>query len=808
MIKDAVAGKSLVVEADEPYPPLSLGWWSFDEETETRILKASGCKIRFIGKFSEDAELDIVNTENQYWMEFEYSHEEFTFPLLIEWRNVAVGGERPIVWRLDYIRSQKYWRKTLKDNQQSLSIEAWHCMDLSVIDALASWPKRDATGIAHQLIVINGGYLNAEWTEKFYRVIEEFTQERRYRAIIKLKKTKPDKVIQSPQWEFREVSKQVPNEALLAALRRISYKEYSSFRHDAEELAELRTHFATVDGSRLAIPLTMNVRDYLSQSEKKWKREVTTYWVFVTPTYITTVFGIKLPNKDINYKTLQWGWFTTFGKIGGTVFSDGKRRELKREDYYDPNFFIVREFAQFIREAAHLWRPTELLFPAPGNYMPPEKVTIYPPDLYKSKSYHLAGTSKTYSVTQYVELEDWPDQFTANQTNPHPAVKFFNETPNAADTELQIDGDYGASYKNSERAIINNETGQSLSFDCFISKSDEVSSSSIDVMKFTYRDEDMQYPLIIKRQYTIDDKYFNHDLQYKPPFWIIDHNASAEMWCVQQKSVERKHPEYGRWKRVHDFAFDAVLLWPDIRETGPTPNGVSIAIGGWFKEGWLPEVVRSKQRSESKYNQRLQGGNPKICALDELPCLSWKSVIRENRKINPDTFNLDVTKFPKNTQVIEIIKNLLRDQAYHFRNDSKATLFVCRYDKDYHRGEDLYYVPVFQYCDEDIWVQFKGINPHSHRSQKGFSPTIIRNLQVLPASKYYSEENTKISTDLIYSDEHNNQRAGSILRERVVSALEGILCDAPSHTIRCKGRPLAGKWQLFASETVAIKELE
>ena len=154
-----------------------LGWWLFDAGQEQIIHATTGQLLRFVGHANSGP--GLTESGNRIWMSFEYRDRDIRFPLVIEWRNVpstasTVGG-RPLVWRVDYIRSAGLWRIETNAQQAFPPYGLWRRVDDFLTDALACWPAHPKTGAKPGRIAFNGGWLNGSWTSAFYRSVHGST---------------------------------------------------------------------------------------------------------------------------------------------------------------------------------------------------------------------------------------------------------------------------------------------------------------------------------------------------------------------------------------------------------------------------------------------------------------------------------------------------------------------------------------------------------------------------------------------------------------------------------------------------------
>jgi hypothetical protein len=149
--------------------PHFYGWWDLEKTPPALVHRLTGQRIRFMGRTENDAALGIFATENQYWMRFEYRDPEVTYPLLVQWRNIPSKNGRPIVWRLDHLRSAALWRREGGADAPNPGYGLWRRVDDCVLDALGCWPKEFPFLRLPRKIVCEGGWLNGAWSSSFYR---------------------------------------------------------------------------------------------------------------------------------------------------------------------------------------------------------------------------------------------------------------------------------------------------------------------------------------------------------------------------------------------------------------------------------------------------------------------------------------------------------------------------------------------------------------------------------------------------------------------------------------------------------------
>src|SRR5262245_32584686 len=88
------------------------GGWRYNGEHAAMLLTTTGQRVRYIVRADRDDTLGLTESRNRYWMRFEYEDRDVRYPLLVEWRSVpSKDAKRPLVWRVDHVRSAELWQR-------------------------------------------------------------------------------------------------------------------------------------------------------------------------------------------------------------------------------------------------------------------------------------------------------------------------------------------------------------------------------------------------------------------------------------------------------------------------------------------------------------------------------------------------------------------------------------------------------------------------------------------------------------------------------------------------------------------------
>lgn len=152
----------------------AVGWWDFVEigDEQQMICRDSDERVVMVGDldgpWSSKAIAEHPKRPNDRWMRFEYRHEEFWFPLIVNW----VPEEGRIL--VDYNLSSELWRIETNADTEYPPYGGWVRVDDMVPDAFWCWPgvlkgylprtqKQAQNKDWYNGITMSAGFLNGHW---------------------------------------------------------------------------------------------------------------------------------------------------------------------------------------------------------------------------------------------------------------------------------------------------------------------------------------------------------------------------------------------------------------------------------------------------------------------------------------------------------------------------------------------------------------------------------------------------------------------------------------------------------------------
>ena len=579
-----------------------VGWWLFDTDQARIIHATTGQVLRSLGHANSG--LRLAESGNRIWMSFEYRDSEIRFPLLIEWRNVpsTVGG-RPLVWRVDYIRSAGLWRAEANSQQEFPPYGVWRRVDDFLTDALACWPMHAQTGAKPGRIAFNGGWLNGSWTSAFYRSVWASTPLRQSTDAFQSAVMEP--LAAKPPSPWRLLQPGLPEYPPWRAAETDLWSE-------ARSAIEARPYLRAEDGSRLlvALPKAEGVR---------WNLKALSRLFYADETFLTDI-----PHVGI---------------------SDHRRQELP---HWSAMFESNTPLGIFDRSRLEKIAPLASNSVLPGGTISRARYTPYAVQRRLALACMDAWLSQTDPSWSYAETPDRPEALSV------PAAMFFVDWPLAgsvmpsrlealASLDPQLGGkpnplsfmfdeeNDGISRGSSSfvttgfwrfdppsRSLVNVRSGQRLRLRERINQAEtgnQPTTRGGRIWRFQYEDSELSYPLVVFSQVMAA----RGDLQFA---WVVDHERSKALW---QQEGGRELPPFGLWQRVNECTTDALLCWPELDETGPRPYRI-ISSAGWFNGNWSRAIRRQRERGlEHFFVEREAPEEPFLPDVDA-PAQAWRFV--------------------------------------------------------------------------------------------------------------------------------------------------------------------------------------
>ena len=542
-----------------------LGWWLFDAGKYQIIHATTGQVLRFVGHSNSGP--GLTESGNRIWMSFEYRDRDISFPLVIEWRNVpSTAGGRPLVWRVDYIRSAGLWRVETNAQQAFPPYGLWRRVDDFLTDALACWPAHPKTGAKPGRIAFNGGWLNGSWTSALYRCVHGSsplvvsTDAFQSAAIEPLtaKPPEPWRLLppgrpKTPPWRTGE----------------------TDLWSEVRAAIDSWSYLGAENGSRLlvALPKAANLR---------WNLKGLSRLFYADETILTDIAHVgiwdhrpqELPNWSVSSAT-EWpdgpiGLFdrTRMEKIAplasNSVLPGGYASRVR----YTP-YAVQRRLAHacvdaWLSQSDPSWSYSEAPDRLDALSVPAAMVSI---------SWTLAGSVMESRLEALASLDPQLGG------KPNPLSFMFDEENDGISRGSSSFFTMGFwCFDPASRSLVNVRSGQRLRLLERINQAEtgkQPAARGGRIWRFQYEDSEFSYPLVVFSQVMAA----RGSLQFA---WVVDHERSKALW---QQEGGRDSPPFGLWQRVNECTTDALLCWPELDETGPRPYWI-ISSAGWFNGNW------------------------------------------------------------------------------------------------------------------------------------------------------------------------------------------------------------------------------
>jgi hypothetical protein len=659
-----------------------LGWWLFDAGQAQMVHAATGQVLRSLGHPNSGP--GLTQSGNRIWMSFEYRDRDIRFPLLVGWRNVpsTVGG-RPLVWRVDYIRSATLWRAETNAPQAFPPYGVWRRVDDCLTDALACWPAHAQTGAKPGRIAFNGGWLNGSWTSAFYRSVWASTPlrvstEAFQSAAIEPLAAKPPApwcplppgLPESPPWRAGD----------------------TELWSEARAAMEARSYLGADDGSRLlvALPKAAGVR---------WNLKGLSRLFYADETILTDIphVGIwdarpqELAKWSVNLESnAPLGLFdrASMEKIAPLNSNSVLPGGIVSRERYTP-YALQRRLAHACVDA---WQsdPSWSCAEAPDRHD-----AISAPAAMVSVAWTLAGSVMPSRLEALASLDP---QISGK---PNPLSFMFDEENDGIERGSSSFVTTGFwRFDPPTRSLVNVFSGQRLRLRERIKPAGTGNQPAArdESWRFQYEDSEFSYPLVVFSQVIAA----RGDLQFA---WVVDHQRSKALW---QQEGGRDLPPFGLWQRVNECVTDALLCWPEIEETGPRPYRI-ISAAGWFNGSWSTAIRRQRERGlDHCFVEREAPEEPFLQDVNA-PAQVWHFVdasravsiasLAHVQQLEPHRLYLpaDAALTGFETEM----PNLRRD-------DGRAVMLPAGLRSGLHRGEDYDPGAFFLYADEDMFFCVRG----------------------------------------------------------------------------------------------------
>jgi hypothetical protein len=435
-----------------------------------------------------------------------------------------------LVWLIEMSEARLNDGSPIVDNPHSGTVEAL------LLDAFACWPEESDAGVKPWTIAMRGGRVDGAPCPQRLRTVDGVTsRDERPRWPKQPFVTPPD-----PVWQYFPGSQDklapLPD---FAAMNGREVKDWLSER--------LGQSPSLVSETAALFPLTNQGR--------------VVQWVYFDEEFIidriTSIDqGIRAPGGD---------WVTSF------------KRESRLGTRLSPSGRLIDFHAEFSRKleprrvtAEGLWREGPLPFVWEQRMAEAVNAAMFhwlPSAFHSGESNEALGIVTPKLLRLHMFRTGGVLGMTLRDTRePIPAPNAF-EPYDPTGTVASLLG--GRIEIDSSLAEVRDlETGQRLSFVETLDGSGDCEQSQH--ARFTYRDSDGEWPLIVQRPARNDPLRIDE--------WKIDLRGPA---------LDEPPPPEARWWTIHDFIIGALLHWPDNERTGPAPRGLRV-LGGYLNGQWEP----------------------------------------------------------------------------------------------------------------------------------------------------------------------------------------------------------------------------
>jgi hypothetical protein len=656
-----------------------LGWWLFDAESSAVRHETTGQVLRFLGH-PLLSDFGLTQSQNRLWRVFEYRDREVHLPILVEWRNVpsAVRG-RPLVWRVDYVRSSDLWRRKRDIGSAHTAYGLWRRVDECLTDALASWPEHPKTGPKPKYISLEGGWLNGAWTNELYRCVwcsvrlRESTEVFQSPSLPPLVCDAPSPWVQGePGTEEEPATWNIPD---------------SEVRSEVQAALRRRHYLVAADRSRLLVALP---KSEIRMSAKRISRLLYADKDIVTDALHIGVYDAR--------RTELPTWIASFAKnapLGLLSRVTGERIPWAGSYFQSPSGETLRVDHMphaALRQVGHAIVDACLAYPD-AEWMPAadpaatEEVSL-PPGIVNISGWELGGCGMPSQLEAAKSLESRKDQ--SNQL-----AYMFGQHDGIVRSETPFDTEGYWRFDPSTQSLCNSISRQRVTLQANLEPKPDFHRT----WRFQYEDDDVRYPIVVRSRITPSNGTLQTD-------WIIDHDQSLLLW--RQIEGNGEIPAFGLWQRVNECVVDALLSWPEVDPTGPKPVWV-FSIAGWFNGSWSSRIRRRSQRG---YDHGFtKDAAPLTPFLGEMtaPSYRWTFVdspraVRGARLANVEERGPGQLYLAPN----ERLTGFEADVPYLIRSDGGAVMFPAGLNSYLHRGEDYMPGAYFCYADADMFFFING----------------------------------------------------------------------------------------------------
>jgi hypothetical protein len=736
-----------------------FGRWSVDERAEV-LTRDDGLSVRFIGFADDKEDLQLVNAFDRRWMLFEATLSGKSYPLLVERRDVAPGsGRRELLWRLDHNRSARM------SGADELEFELWRAIDQLACDALICWPEMARTGLRPARIATSGGVQDQRWTAERFRIF----------GVGAINQKPPDGLFLDPviersqTWNFQpavETASQTREAELLRAFASAKPREIHGL---VEELKQIRPHL--VSRERMFLPL----------ARTHWQ----TVWIYIDDVLITD--RLQTNHKSSGLYADRWqfppstqcivgsidrkhGEYVDFNALTPIKMMDRRRHGLVVHEAGVFSSDQTDRFRQVVEDA--IWRWQDSIIALPGIDGDIHATHICRPAIARAdRLIHYGGTVFSVPMDAALSFVDCEGKSLGLEN------AFDESTPSDVETVAFSLGRFD--FSSVDAQMRERVTDQRLTLHAILSGTPDTTGAQSAI--FLYCDGEGSWPLHVRRGERTN--------AYDGASWTLDH--------VESRAETTRDLSPARWRRIQEFALDALMVWPDSTRFGPAPRDVLVH-GGWFNGKW--DNSFRMRCSMSVLLARTDGNTPGHPPTNTLG-LSWSrgpkpTSVGELSLIDIDPAGavsvppIDLAKFADQK---------LRGRPYWRREDGHALLFVCGHHF-VRRGPDgdLVQEPIFEYCDDDVRLRLHIDYDRAIYLSSLQWPRVV-------ATSQYVEQEGVLPLSLFRTPKWSGVQPQELLWRRLVEAAEARLVDVPrsSHNaMKTKGGYVAGVFETSASRSI------
>ena len=668
-----------------------IGWWMFEAGQAGIVHATTGQALRHLGV--AQPETALPRSRNRIWMVFSYRDPDIELPLLVEWRNVpsAADKSRPLVWRVDYVRSALLWAAKTHAAQPCPSYGLWRRIDDFLTDALACWPAHAVTGAKPGRIAFNGGWLNGRWTSELYRCVWESTHLVMTTDAFQVAELGPLTTPAPSPW--RSVAVGIENSPSLNIDNAKSWP-------GARGAMSVQPSLASEDGRRLlvALPKAEGVR---------WSLRGLSRLFYADEKIVSDLIHVgiwdhrphELPTWSVRFETV--GSHELFDRVTmETIAPLRSNSTVPGSERSIPGGLV--DHARYLpltlqRRLAHGCIDAWLLQSDPSwSFSSTAEIdAALARSAMASIDWKLAGSVMPSRLEALNTLA--PDI----GGKPNPLAFMFDEEKDGIErvsTAFVTTGFW--QFDPAARSLVNLRSGQKLRFCERI----DFAAAGITRLgngegwRFQYEDGGLSYPLVVFQE-------TSSTMGVLSARWLLDHQQSKALW---RREGGDEIPAFGLWQRINECATDALLCWPEIEETGQPPTRVT-SIAGWQNGGWSTVIRRERDRGLDLFFA--ERGGPEQPYLEDADASAHAWHFLDTPRAESGAALAGVQMLAPHRLHLPADARLTgyeRQVPHLVRGDGRAVIFPAGVRSHMHRGEDYVAEAIITYADEELFFSVTG----------------------------------------------------------------------------------------------------